>query len=104
MTKQRLCKEEDLKLNEVRRFDVGEVPVALVRFECGYKAIHDVCSHQDFPLSEGEVWPDECALECVLHGSQFNMESGEPLTLPATESVKIYPVQIVDGEVEVDVS
>jgi 3-phenylpropionate/trans-cinnamate dioxygenase ferredoxin component len=104
MTKQRLCKEEDLKLNEVRRFDVGEVPVALVRFERGYKAIHDVCSHQDFPLSDGEVWPDECALECLLHGSQFNMESGEPLTLPATESVKVYPVQIVDGEVEVDVS
>ncbi len=104
MTKQRLCKEDDLKVNEVRRFDVGEVPVALVRFEQGYKAIHDVCSHQDFPLSDGEVWPEDCAIECLLHGSIFSLETGKPDTLPATEPVKVYPIQIVDGEVEVDVS
>ena len=50
-------------------------------------------------LSEGEV--DGCTLECWLHGSRFDLRTGEPTGLPATEPVPVYPVEIRDGDVYV---
>ena len=34
-------------------------------------------------LSEGEV--DDCTVECWLHGSRFDLRTGKPTGLPATE-------------------
>ena len=45
--------------------------------------------------SEGEI--DDCTLECWLHGSRFDLRTGEPTGLPATEPVPVYPVEIHDG-------
>jgi 3-phenylpropionate/trans-cinnamate dioxygenase ferredoxin subunit len=50
-------------------------------------------------LGEGEINPDwnEWALECPLHGSIFDVRSGEVLNPPATTGVHTYPVEI-DGD------
>ena len=53
-------------------------------------------------LSEGEV--DGCTLECWLHGSRFDLRTGEPTGLPATEPVPVYPVEIHDGDVYVSLA
>jgi 3-phenylpropionate/trans-cinnamate dioxygenase ferredoxin subunit len=66
----------------------------------GY-AIGDTCSHQDYSLSEGDVWGTE--VECPLHGSRFNLATGQPDRLPATAPVPTYPVTIRAGEVYVEV-
>ena len=58
-------------------------------------AIHDVCSHADVALSEGEV--EDQTIECWLHGSRFDLRTGRPTGLPATEPVPVYPVKI-DGD------
>ena len=83
----------------------GPVPVAVVRDSDGeLHAISDICSHGQVSLSDGEV--DGCTIECWLHGSTFDLRSGEPLALPATRPVPVYPVT-VDGErvlVDVDVT
>ncbi len=52
-------------------------------------AIHDECSHAAIPLSEGEV--EGCEIECWLHGSRFDLRTGKPTGLPATEPVPITP-------------
>jgi 3-phenylpropionate/trans-cinnamate dioxygenase ferredoxin subunit len=57
-------------------------------------AITDDCSHADVALSEGEV--DGCTLECWLHGSRFDLRTGEPTGLPATAPVAVHYVT-VDG-------
>jgi 3-phenylpropionate/trans-cinnamate dioxygenase ferredoxin subunit len=69
-------------------------PVAIVNAEGEFFAIHDVCSHAEVPLSEGEI--EGTTLECWLHGSRFDLRSGKPTGLPATKSVPVYPVKI-DG-------
>jgi 3-phenylpropionate/trans-cinnamate dioxygenase ferredoxin component len=43
-------------------------------------------------------------IECWLHGSRFDLRTGEPLGLPATEPVAVYPCQISGNDVLVDVS
>ena len=64
-------------------------------------AIRDECSHANIPLSEGDV--EGCLIECWLHGSTFDLRTGKPTTLPASEPVPVYPVRVDGDDVLVDV-
>jgi len=77
-------------------------PVAVVRDGDDWYAIDDECSHAAIPLSEGEV--EGCEIECWLHGSRFDLRTGKPTGLPATEPVAIYPVKVDGDDVLVDVA
>ena len=92
---------EAIAEGKAHRVDVGDRAVALVRIGDDVYAIGDRCSHQDISLSEGDVLPDERALECWKHGSAFSLETGEPTSLPATRPVPVYEVRVRDGVVEV---
>lgn len=76
--------------------------IVLVKWDDEIFALEDRCSHQDFPLSEGEV--DDGKLECVYHGAKFDVRSGRAVQLPAIRPVKTYPVEIRKDEVFVDLS
>jgi len=91
----RACAVADLADDQPHRFVVDGVPVAVVRTEGEVFAIHDVCSHANVALSEGEV--DDQTIECWLHGSRFDLVTGAPTGLPATKPVPVYPVKI-DGD------
>jgi len=93
----RLCARDDLASGEARRFDVAGRRVALVRIGQDFYAVGDRCSHEDFSLADGEVWPDECEIECAKHGSTFDLRTGEPCSLPATRAVPVYRV-VVEGD------
>lgn len=85
--------------------EVSGIPMAIVRTEGEVFAIKDVCSHADVALSEGDV--EGCFIECWLHGSKFDLRTGEPTSLPAITPVPVYPVRIegsgASAEVHVDV-
>ena len=99
-----LCRLDELADGEARRFDVGDIRMAVVRIGNEVYAIGDRCSHQDISLSEGEVDIDECTIECWKHGSTFDLRTGKPETLPATLPVPVYEVVVDDGVVSVEVS
>lgn len=80
--------EEDTPL----RVELGGVPVCLVRTEGEVFAVNDICTHANVSLSEGDV--DDCAIECWLHGSRFDLRTGKPSGPPATRPVPVYPVKI----------
>ncbi|MDP2013687.1 MAG: non-heme iron oxygenase ferredoxin subunit [Actinomycetota bacterium] len=73
---------------------VGNKAVAVVNTREGVFAVSDICSHADVSLAEGEV--DGCTLECWLHGSQFDLRTGLPLSPPAIARVDTYQVRLVD--------
>ena len=98
-----LCALDELKDGEARRFDGPGYRVVVVRLGDDVFAIGDECSHQDYSLSEGEVDPDDCTIECWKHGSTFDLRTGEPTTLPATQPVPVYLARVVDGQVVVTV-
>jgi 3-phenylpropionate/trans-cinnamate dioxygenase ferredoxin subunit len=93
----RVCARDDIAPGGARRFDVAGSAVAVVRIGDDFYAIGDTCSHADFSLSEGDVWPDELEIECPKHGSTFSLVTGEPQTLPATTPVPVFDV-VVDGD------
>ena len=83
--------------------EVDGVDVAVVHADDGnFYAVRDECSHAAVALSEGEV--DGCTLECWLHGSRFDLRTGKPVNLPATEPVQTYPTTIDGDTVLVDLS
>lgn len=96
-----VCAFADLAPGSATRFDVGGVPVAVVRIGDDVYAIGDTCSHADISLSEGEVLCAEKEIECWKHGSAFSLVTGEPQTLPATRPVPVYVARVVDGNVEI---
>jgi 3-phenylpropionate/trans-cinnamate dioxygenase ferredoxin subunit len=79
------------------RVTVGEQRVAMFRVGDDVYAIGDVCSHAEASLAEGEVFGTE--VECPRHGSEFDMTTGEPGSLPATKPVPTYEVTVEDGVV-----
>lgn len=85
----------DWDMDSARKVSVAGHDVAVVRCEEGVFAIGNRCSHADVDLSEGEV--EGCALECWLHGSQFDLRTGKPLSLPALEPVPTFEVRL-DGD------
>lgn len=102
MSFERVASVDEIAKGAVVAVEVDGEPVAVVHAEDDrFYAIHDECSHAAVALSEGEV--DDCTLECWLHGSRFDLRTGQPTGLPATEPVPVYPVEVRDGEVFVDV-
>lgn len=75
--------------------------IVLARREDEIFALEDRCSHEDFPLSEGEIV--DGTLECVLHGARFDLRTGRALSLPAVRPVKTYRAEIRDGEIYVEI-
>lgn len=87
--------------NSALRVEVGALPLCLARSGGVVFALEDRCSHADVPLSEGEV--EAGTIECWLHGSRFELVTGKPTGLPATEPVPTYPVRIVGDDIYVAV-
>lgn len=96
-----LCAPDDLAPGQARRFDVAGHRIALVRIGNDFYAVDDECSHEDYSLSEGEVWADECQIECPRHGSTFDLVTGDACSLPATQPVAVYKLQVDDTSVAV---
>jgi 3-phenylpropionate/trans-cinnamate dioxygenase ferredoxin subunit len=97
----RLCSKDDVKPGSARRFDVDGHRIAVVRIGDDWYAIGDRCSHEDYSLSEGDVWEEEREIECPKHGSTFDLSTGEPRTLPATKPVPVYELKVEGDDVNV---
>ncbi|MEV4630919.1 non-heme iron oxygenase ferredoxin subunit [Micromonospora sp. NPDC049523] len=99
----RICAVDEVPKGAVVRAEVDGTEIALVHADDdAFYAIRDECSHAAVALSEGEL--DGCTLECWLHGSRFDLRTGEPSGLPATEPVPVYPVEVRDGDVFVSLT
>ncbi len=101
MTFELACAVSDVPTDEALGVTIGRYDVAIARSGDEFFAIQDLCSHAEVALSEGEI--EDCTVECWLHGSRFDLRTGKPTGLPATEPVTTFPVEIRDDGVYVDV-
>jgi 3-phenylpropionate/trans-cinnamate dioxygenase ferredoxin subunit len=93
-----VCGTSDVPAGEVRRFEVNHRPFAVVNLgDEGFRVVDSICSHAHYFLDEGEVDVDFETIECPKHGSTFDLNTGKPTTLPATQPVERFDVR-VDGE------
>ena len=64
-------------------------------------ALHDECTHEEFPLSSGELVGGQVI--CKLHGARFDLETGAPRALPAVKPVRTYEARVEGEEIQVRV-
>ena len=79
--------------------EVAGRAVVLVRFEGDLYALDGICSHAEARLAEGSLY-EEC-LMCPVHGGEFDVRTGEAITLPAMEALAVHEVAIEGDEIRV---
>ncbi len=96
----KIAAADELSPGEIKQYTVEERPVALCNVGDGkFHAFEDICTHQFAHLSEGEF--DGKRVKCPLHGASFDVETGEPKSLPAVKPVPKHEVKVEGGNVYV---
>jgi nitrite reductase/ring-hydroxylating ferredoxin subunit len=86
---------------ELLAVDAGGTAVVLANVDGRICALRDQCSHEEYPLSDGDLEGGDVV--CTYHGARFEACTGARKALPAVTNVKSYPVEVRDGDVYVDV-
>ena len=86
---------EDVPEGALKQVSLDDTTIVLAN--CGGRifALRDRCSHEEFPLSSGEIMDGQ--VTCVLHGARFDLATGASRALPAVRPVRTYETR-VDGE------
>ena len=95
MAFERACELDEVPDDEAVAVTVGAYDVAVARDGDEVFALQNQCSHAAVALSEGEV--ADGTVECWLHGSCFDLRTGKPTHLPATEPVATFPIDVREG-------
>ena len=98
-----VCPVEELPPGEVKIVRAGELAIGVYNVGGEYYAIEDRCSHDDGPLAEGDFDPERMLVICPRHGSEFDLRTGRPQSLPAYLPVDVFDVVVEDGLIKVKV-
>ena len=96
----------DFQLSELKesipvKLEKGGKTICVTRIGDEVFAIDDTCSHAEASLTEGEV--SGFKIECWLHGAEFDLRTGQAITLPATIALATYPVSIEANSVTIEI-
>jgi 3-phenylpropionate/trans-cinnamate dioxygenase ferredoxin component len=101
----KICSASDVAEGEAKRFALDDGWVAVVNLGVeGFRAVDAICSHAHYFLDEGEVDVEESSIECWKHGSTFDLDTGRPRTLPATQPVATYAVTQDGDDILIEVT
>lgn len=95
----RLFDERDAagRLGLVHRQETSVGPIAVFHIGSKFCAVRDVCPHAGATLSEGTL--EGGVITCPLHGSQFDVCSGERVRGPADDPIPSFAVAVSGGVV-----
>ena len=85
----------ELAPGTMKRVDLGSRRILLVNVAGRICAVDDTCTHEDASLSTGVLRGE--LVKCPLHGSRFNVRTGEALEEPAEAALRTYPLRL-EGE------
>jgi nitrite reductase/ring-hydroxylating ferredoxin subunit len=92
---------DDVPVGMLKGVDANGTPIVLANVDGAICALIDQCSHEAYPLSDGEL--DGGDIVCAYHGARFDACTGARKALPAVLPVRAFPVDVRDGEIFVEV-
>jgi 3-phenylpropionate/trans-cinnamate dioxygenase ferredoxin subunit len=98
-----ICRLSELPPGATRIVEWEDLEIGVFNCNGELFAVEDRCSHDDGPLAEGELDPENCTVECPRHGSLFDLRTGKPKTLPAYVPVDTFPVRVEDDVIKLEV-
>jgi nitrite reductase/ring-hydroxylating ferredoxin subunit len=100
MTLYVLCRTEEVRENELKRFMLRGNEILVINREKKFFCMEARCTHAGAPLAEGEL--ENGALKCPWHGSKFNIETGEVIRGPAKKQLHVYYSMVKDNNLFVE--
>ncbi|NKB63759.1 MAG: Rieske 2Fe-2S domain-containing protein [Gammaproteobacteria bacterium] len=91
--------KSDLQPGNHMVVEVEDAMIVIFNLDGGFYAIEDICTHDGSEISSGCV-VDGC-IECPRHGARFDIKTGAVMSPPAYEPIDTFPVQVIDGMVQV---
>ncbi|MBC7732457.1 MAG: non-heme iron oxygenase ferredoxin subunit [Bacteriovorax sp.] len=93
------CATADVAPGSIRQamLDSGRL-LAIYQVDGEWFVTDDSCTHGAASLSEEGMLHGH-VVECSWHHCSFDVRTGEACTMPCTVPLRIWPVQIVDGQV-----
>ena len=88
---------DEIQPGKMKRVDIDGHRILLVNVNGNFYATDDTCTHEDASLSTGFLKGE--LVKCPLHGSRFNVRTGEVLEDPAEDNLTTYPVRIEDNDI-----
>ncbi len=89
---------DDIDVGSVENFEHEEIDYAIFHLESGFFATQGNCNCEEHAyLSEATVEGEE--LECASCGNTFSIVSGDPISNPDLNPLKIYDVSEEDGSI-----
>jgi nitrite reductase/ring-hydroxylating ferredoxin subunit len=92
MTYQSVVAVDDLSDGEMLAAQVGGTAVLVANVAGEFYAVDGICSHAYGYLDEGSL--AGYTIHCPLHRGSFDVRTGAPLTAPAKEPLRCYPVKV----------
>ena len=97
----KVAKTGDISEGQVKSFLVETEIICICNVGGNFYAFKDQCSHQEFPLSDGELEGE--VIRCAYHGAEFNVKNGEALCMPAIEPIETFELKIEDDEIYISI-
>jgi nitrite reductase/ring-hydroxylating ferredoxin subunit/uncharacterized membrane protein len=93
-----VAKRDELQIDQMKLLRLGDKRIVLARTEHGFVVFDDRCTHRGGSLAGGVM---ACGtVQCLWHGSQYDVATGKVKAGPATEGIAVYEARERDGEVE----
>ena len=97
----RLCRADEVPEKGVKQVALpDDVEYAVYHLDGEFYASDDLCTHALVSLSFGEV--DDGQIFCPMHGGAFFLKTGQPSAAPCRLPLKMYKVEVIDGELFAD--
>ncbi len=96
-----LAKVSQIPRGGVKSFVCDDLQIAVFDVDGTFFAIEDRCTHAEVQLSAG--WVEGHCVSCPWHGAQFDLKTGEALSLPAVLPTRAFPITVVDDEIMVEI-
>ena len=95
----RVASLDTLSDGDMVQVKIGKQDVLLANLNGKIHASSDVCPHQFYQLSIGDL--DGDVVKCSLHGAEFDLTTGEQLPVKYNQfgALPIYDVRVIGSEI-----
>lgn len=97
-----VCDLSAIPVGEMRCVSLSDRNVLAAHTSAGVFVADEMCTHEDARLCDGNL--NGTVVKCPLHGSRFELTTGQVLDDPADQNLKVYPASVRDGVIVIELN
>lgn len=93
----KVAETRDIQALQMKAVEVNGEKVCVGNVEGRYYAIGNICTHMGGPLAEGKL--EDFEVQYPLHGSKFDIRTGNVVRPPSMRAEPTYEVKVEDSSI-----